>query len=227
MRALPALRRFRTLALVGVLGGALVAAALLSRGDGRAEPAVHGPGEQPSILHAADPVGGSGLSARDRSPEGAARTAARFLADLGSGENARNPDRVEDVLRSHATADVRRDAPRFVDGFRDLAFRLKSNGATPLLRTAPLGYRVESYDGHAVSLAIWKMVIAGGGAGGVFAVFDTTRLTLHWTARGWRVAAFGADVPGPTPDLPLSSQTVSTESGVLASVINGFRELRP
>lgn len=227
MRALPALRRFRTLALVGVLGGAAVAAALLSRGDGRAEPAVHGPGEEPSTLHAADPVQGSDRSARDHSPDGAARIAARFLAELGSGENARNPERVEDVFRSRATVELGRDAPRFIDGFRALAARLKGAGSTPLLRTAPLGYRVEAYDGRSASLAIWKLVLAGGDAGRVLAVFDTTRLTLRWTLGGWQVAAFGADVPGPTPDLPRSSQTVPTESGVLATVVEGFRELRP
>lgn len=228
MRAVPALRRSRRIALAGLLVAAVVTAALLTRGDRRAEPAVHEPGEwKASTVRGADPVRPSERPVRDRSPEGAARTAARFLADLGSGENARNPERVEDVLRSHATVDLRRDAQRFVDGFRALAARLKANGATPLLRTAPLGYRVEAYDGRAASLAIWKVVIAGGDAAGVLAVFDTTRLTLHWTARGWRVAAFGADVPGPTPDLSLSSQTVSTDSGVLASVINGFRELRP
>lgn len=228
MKGLSSLRRFRRLALAGLLVAAVVTAALLARGDWRAEPAVHEPGERTdSVVGGADSVRRSDCPAGDRSPEGAARTAARFLADLGSGENARNPERVEDVLRSHATADLRRDAQRFVDAFRALAARLEPNGDTPLLRTAPLGYRVEAYDGRAASLAIWKVVIAGGDAAGVVAVFDTTRLTLHWTATGWRVAAFGADVPGPTPDPPLSSQTVSTESGVLASVINGFRELRP
>lgn len=228
MRAVSALRRFRRLALAGLLVASVATGALLTRGDGRAKPAVHEPGEwKASTVRGADPVRRSERPVRDRSAGGAARTAARFLADLGSGENARNPERVEDVLRSNATVDLRRDASRFIDGFRALAARLKSNGATPLLRTAPLGYRVEAYDGRAASLAIWKVVIAGGDADGVIAVFDTTRLTLRWTARGWRVAAFGADVPGPTPDLPRPTQTVPTESGVLASVVEGFRELRP
>lgn len=228
MTAHPALRRFRRLALAGLLVAAVATAALLTRGDGRAEPAVPELGERKaSTVRGADPVRRSERPVRDRSPEGAARTAARFLADFGSGENARNPERVEDVLRSHATVDLRRDAQRFVDGFRVLAARLKANGAAPLLRTAPLGYRVEAYDGRSASLAIWKLVLAGADAGRVLAVFDTTRLTLRWTGSGWRVAAFGADVPGPTPDLPLSSQTIPTESGVLASVIKGFRELRP
>lgn len=228
MKVSTAFRRFRRVALSVLLITAVVAASLLGRGCGRADPATREPGEGTAFtVTGTDPVGRLEPPARDRSPDGAARFAARFLANLGSGENVRNPDRAKEVLWSDGTLELRRDAPRFVDGFRALAVRLKSRGAMPLLRTVLLGYRVEAYDGRAASLAIWKVVIAGAAAGGVLAVFDTTRLTLRWTARGWRVAAFGADVPGPTPDLPRSTQTVPTESGVLASVVEGFRELRP
>jgi hypothetical protein len=85
-----------------------------------------------------------------------------------------------------------------------------------VLRGAPLGYRVDEYNGTRASIAIWSVAIAGTPGQPAQSQWRTLVVDLLWTADGWRVT-HGAGVNGPTPSTPLAE---------LAAEAAGFRSFR-
>lgn len=71
-----------------------------------------------------------------------------------------------------------------------------------VLRGAPLGYRIDSFDGETASVAIWSVVIAASDGFGSESQWRTLTVDLRWTATGWKVTG-GHGVAGPEPSTPL------------------------
>lgn len=67
-----------------------------------------------------------------------------------------------------------------------------------VLRSAPLGYRIEAYDGRSASVAIWTVAIAGTRRYGISVEWRTLTIELAWTGRQWKVVG-GAGRNGPVP----------------------------
>lgn len=85
-----------------------------------------------------------------------------------------------------------------------------------VLRFAPLGYRIDSYDERLASVAIWSVAIAGAAGEKPTSQWRTLVIDLAKTSRGWKVMD-GAGVDGPSP---------STAQPELATSAAGFRSFR-
>jgi hypothetical protein len=82
-----------------------------------------------------------------------------------------------------------------------------------VLRGAPLGYRIDQYDGRRASIAIWNVAVASAPGQPAQSQWRTLVVDLAWTAQGWRVT-HGAGVDGPAP---------TTRRAELAAAAAGFR----
>ena len=157
------------------------------------------------------------------SPRGAAIAAARFFEAVLTTGNLRLPGRAVTTLRALGTDSLLADwGTRYAEGLRNLASHLRAETGDTLVRTAALGYRVEAYSPRLASVAVWKVSLIGTTTSGITAAFDTSRITLVWTPRGWRASGLVADVPGPTPQFSQAGNT-TTNDETLGPVIAGFR----
>jgi len=83
-----------------------------------------------------------------------------------------------------------------------------------VLRGAPLGYRIDTYDGARASVAIWSVAIAAAPNEPPQSQWRTLVVDLEWTPAGWRVTN-GVGIDGPAPDTPqreLAAQAASFRS---------------
>jgi hypothetical protein len=85
-----------------------------------------------------------------------------------------------------------------------------------VLRSSPLGYRIDSYDGRSASVAIWTVAIAATRRYGIDVVWRTLSVDLAWTGDAWKVVG-GAGSSGPAPTGPIAR---------LAKAESRFRILR-
>jgi hypothetical protein len=91
-----------------------------------------------------------------------------------------------------------------------------------VLRSVPVGYRVERFSPRAATVAIWYVGIVGSGATvEPQQSWQTQIVSLVWEQRGWRVSAFESSA-GPTP--PLSSAEAAQPSVDLFAAIPRFEE---
>lgn len=204
------------IALLAVIVVRLAGEAGSLRGDG--DSVVAG-----STVATTPPVSVASMESRP-SPAGAAVAAARFFEAVLAPENVRAPERTVPTLRALATEHLIREwGTRYAEGLRDLGGRLSARGGDPVVRTAALGYRLEAYSPRRASVAVWKVSIVGTSASGVSVAFDTSRVILDWTPRGWRASGLVPDVAGPTPGVARTSQAETADAAALVPLIAGFR----
>ena len=91
-----------------------------------------------------------------------------------------------------------------------------------VLRSVPVGYRVEQFSSDEATIAVWYVGIVGSGASvQPQQSWRTQVVTLVWEDGTWKVSSF-ASSPGPTP--PLSSAEVAEPAGELFAAIPRFEE---
>jgi len=91
-----------------------------------------------------------------------------------------------------------------------------------VLRSVPVGYRVERFSSAEVTIAIWYVGIVGSGATvQPQQSWRTQVVSLVWEAGSWKVSSF-ASSPGPTP--PLSAVETAYAPGDLFATIPRFEE---
>jgi hypothetical protein len=91
-----------------------------------------------------------------------------------------------------------------------------------LLRTVPVGYRVERFSRSSATIAIWYVAIVGSGATvQPQQSWRTQDVSLVWEDGAWKVASFRSSA-GPTP--PLSTSEVPDSSGELFATIPHFKD---
>ena len=91
-----------------------------------------------------------------------------------------------------------------------------------VLRSVPVGYRVERFSAGEATVAVWYVGIVGSGATvQPQQSWRTEIVTLVWEHGAWKVSSF-ASSPGPTPPLPTSE--VPQAPGALFATIPLFEE---
>ena len=91
-----------------------------------------------------------------------------------------------------------------------------------VLRSVPVGYRVERYSSAEATIAVWYVGIVGSGATvQPQQSWRTQVVSLVWEAGAWKVSSF-ASSPGPTP--PLSTGETAYAPGDLFAAIPRFEE---
>jgi hypothetical protein len=91
-----------------------------------------------------------------------------------------------------------------------------------VLRSIPVGYRIERFSADEATIAIWYVGIVGSGASvQPQQSWRTQIVTLVWEAGDWKVSSF-ASSSGPTP--PLSATDAAASPGELFAAIPRFEE---
>jgi len=91
-----------------------------------------------------------------------------------------------------------------------------------LLRSVPIGYRVESYSSREATIAVWYVGVVGSGATvEPQQSWRTQVVSLVWEHGAWKVTSFDSS-PGPTP--PLSNAEAAGSPADLFASIPGFQE---
>ncbi len=136
------------------------------------------------------------------------RTRSSAVAAAASAMTAlARPDLLFDPARRRVVASQVADpayagelADLFDRGYGHMARELGGHDPSQvLLRLVPLGYRIESFSPARARVAVWQVLLIGAPGGRVVASWSTSRADLVWTTRGWRVAGFTSDEPGPGP----------------------------
>lgn len=93
-----------------------------------------------------------------------------------------------------------------------------------VLRSVPVGYRVERFSTDEATVAVWYVGIVGSGATiEPQQSWRTQVVLLVWEAGGWKVRSFEASA-GPTP--PLSSTEATTPPGHIFTAVASFSEIQ-
>jgi hypothetical protein len=179
----PARRRWATAAVVGVLGLGVLITAARSRTPPRTRVQIEDRRPAPT-LHPAEPP-----STR----KAAVETAVRAVYDLALPALT-DPSRFERSL-SRMSAEGREPALR-------AEFRgdeeLRSGLARGVLRSAPLGYRLEQFDGRSAAVSIWVVSFAAGPHLATQATWRRLTFDLRLEHGRWMVSG-GAGGPAPSP----------------------------
>lgn len=167
----------------------------------------------------------SANAASSRSPAGAVAAAARSITAF-DGDVLLEPARLRAVVVRIASRGSR---PQLLAAFVEASVQTRAKlGADTapepviVLRSVPVGYRVERFSPDAATVSVWYVGIVGSGATvPPQQSWRTQVVSLVWEAGGWKVSAF-ASSPGPTP--PLTSGEVAQEPGDLFSAMPRFEE---
>lgn len=76
--------------------------------------------------------------------------------------------------------------------------KLRSGLVNGVLRSAPLGYRIEQFDGRAAAVSIWIVSLAAGPSVPTQASWRRLTFDLQWEQGRWMVSG-GAGGPAPSP----------------------------
>jgi hypothetical protein len=156
---------------------------------------------------------------------GAVTAAARSITAF-DGDILLEPVRLRAVVGRIASAASR---GRLVEAFDQASAQTRAKlGADTVpkpvivLRSIPIGYRVERYSAGAATIAVWYVGIVGSGATvQPQQSWRTQIVTLVWEGGAWKVASFESSA-GPTP--PLSTAEIAEPSGELFAAIPRFEE---
>ena len=162
---------------------------------------------------------------QERTPAGAVRAAVRSITAF-DGDVLLEPVRLRAVVSRIASRAAR---PQLIASFSEASAqtRLKLGAdSVPkpviVLRSAPIGYRVERFMPNEATVSVWYVGIVGSGATVQPQQSWRTQLVeLVWESGTWKVRAF-ASSRGPTP--PLSNSDPTDEPGDLFAAIPSFEE---
>ena len=137
-----------------------------------------------------------------------------------------DPQRLRTVVERIAAPSARAD---LVSEFEQASVQTRSElgvGAAPrpvvVLRSAPVGYRIETYSPTRAQVAVWYVGIVGSGATvAPQQSWRTQIVSLVWENGAWKVTRFQSS-PGPTP--PLANNAQAEAPGELFASIPSFQE---
>ena len=221
----PRERRGRVLVPVALAALTLLAVGIVigSRIASSQEPAVVTPAASPDAA-GAEPIGPEASSAT-RTRAGAVRAAARSITAF-DGDVLLEPVRLRAVVSRIAS---RASRLQLLAAFSEASTQTRAKlGADTVpkpvivLRSVPIGYRIERFSRDEATVSVWYVGIVGSGATVQPQQSWRTQLVeLLWEAGTWKVQSF-ASAPGPTP--PLSSGEAAQEPGDLFAAIPRFQE---
>ena len=211
--------------LVGVLGLLALAIAIGSRITSPHAPSTSSAAPVAELGRPGGRSGGSASATSTRSPAGAVAAAARSITAF-DGDVLLEPARLRAVVVRIAS---RASRPQLLAAFAEASAQTRAKlGADTapkpviVLRSVPVGYRVERFSPGGATVSVWYVGIVGSGATvPPQQSWRTQVVSLVWEAGAWKVSSF-ASSPGPTP--PLTSGEVAQEPGDLFSAIPRFEE---
>jgi hypothetical protein len=160
-----------------------------------------------------------------RTPAGAVVAAARSITEF-DGDVLLEPARLRAVVAHLASA---RSRARLIEAFDQASAQTRAKlGADTVpkpvivLRSTPVGYRIEHFSADNATIAIWYVGIVGSGASvQPQQSWRTQVVRLVWEAGDWRVTSFASSA-GPAP--PLSTTDGAASPGELFAAIPRFEE---
>jgi hypothetical protein len=202
-------------ASVALLAIGMAVGSRLARSD---EPDVRTP---PAAQHPVRPT----VRTNERTPTGAVAAAAQSITAF-DGTVLLDPVRLRAVVSTLASREAR---PQLLAAFAQASAQTRTKlGADtaprPLivLRSIPVGYRVERFSPDEAAVSVWYVGIVGSGATvEPQQSWRTQQVSLVWERGAWRVASF-ASARGPTP--PLSTAEPVESAGDLFGAIPRFEE---
>jgi hypothetical protein len=140
---------------------------------------------------------------------GAVAAAGAGLVVLG-GETVLDPAKLSTTLDQIAARSARADLQAaYTQAESGLRTKFGLSGEPKpvvIVRTVPLGYRVESFTRKRAVVSVWTLAVLGSGATfDPVASWRTQTVTLVWENHGWKVTSFGS-ANGPTPGLAAGQQ---------------------
>jgi hypothetical protein len=186
------------------------------------------PADSPSSLR----VRGTEAPARQEPTRAGAIAAAARSITAFDGEVLLEPARLRRVVERIASV---ASSARLIAAFDQASAQTRAKlGADTvpkpviLLRSVPVGYRVERFSVGAATVAVWYVgIVASGATVQPQQSWRTQIVTLVWEDGAWKVSSFESS-PGPTP--PLSTADVSEPPGELFAAIprfQGFERAEP
>ena len=170
-------------------------------------------------------LGGPTTVPTARTRAGAVSAAAQSITAFDGGVLL-DPARLRAVVGRLASASSR---ARLVEAFDEASAQTRAKlGADTaprpviVLRSVPVGYRIEQFTTAKATVAVWYVGIVGSGATvQPQQSWRTQIVSLVWEDGAWKVSAFESS-PGPTP--PLSTTEVAEPPGELFAAIPHFEE---
>jgi hypothetical protein len=165
-----------------------------------------------------------------RSRAGAVAAAANYTQVLSSSlilDTARRRAAINTLAAPDARASLQKAFDQAVASMRK-GFGVSGaggQGAQVLMRSTPMGWRVDSYGNGAATVAIWMTSVAGsvGGADGPVPIregWGTTTATLRWAKGDWKLVE-SANTDGPVPIADVSPPTAAPD---LIGTAEDFKE---
>lgn len=153
-------------------------------------------------------------------------TAAAQAITAFDGDVLLEPVRLHAVVTRIASAASR---ARLIEAFNQASAQTRAKlGADTVprpvivLRSIPIGYRVERFSAGEATVAVWYVGIVGSGATvQPQQSWRTQIVTLTWEGDAWKVSSFES-AAGPTP--PLSTAEIAEAPGELFAAIPRFEE---
>jgi hypothetical protein len=161
-----------------------------------------------------------------RTPEGAVAASTAYVAALG-GPAILDPAAVRTTITAIASAGSRDQLVRAYELAAAHAHERLGLGTSSsrivILRTAPVGYRVDGFHRGAATVSIWRVGIVGSGTTvEPRQSWRTETVSLVWEDGTWKVDAVRSS-PGPTPPLAEPAATAPAE---LFAAIPRFEEFK-
>lgn len=160
-----------------------------------------------------------------RTPAAAVAAATRSITAF-DGDVLLDPVRLSAVVSRIASLAAR---PQLIAAFTEASAQTRAKlGADTapqpmiVLRSVPVGYRVERFSPDEATVAVWYVgIVASGATVDPQQSWRTQVVALVWERGAWRVSSFESS-PGPTP--PLSTAEVAQAPGELFAAIPRFEE---
>ena len=173
---------------------------------------------------------GDAASGYGRTREGAAAAATAYVGAL-DGPALLDEPRLRKTLASITSAESLDGLVRaYEQAARQTRVRL-GVGTLPepvvILRTVPVGYRIDRFTPDAATVSLWRVGIVGSGATvEPQQSWRTETVSLVWERENWKVASFRSS-PGPTPPLSASAPTPAGELFVSVPEFEEFTRAIP
>lgn len=165
------------------------------------------------------------------SPDGAASAAVNYL-DALAGPQLLDPSAYDALLRRMTTSDGYAHLKSQADAGRPQALQNLGVGGSPapqlIVRSVPLGYRIDSYSPAQAAVSIWSVGVVGSSTTRPpDASWSTTTITLDWQGGDWRMSGYRTTA-GPVPP-DSASQVPSLPADLFAASpqFKGFAYVHP
>ncbi len=162
----------------------------------------------------------------ERTPAGAVAAAARSITAF-DGNVLLEPVRLQAVVSRIASRQTRLPLlAAFAEASAQTRAKLGADTVPHpviVLRSVPVGYRMDAFSPDEATVSVWYVGIVGSGATvEPQQSWRTQTVSLVWEHGDWKVASFESSA-GPTP--PLSGREATTPAGEIFTAVGSFAEI--